>query len=419
MPHKTTMTLNFLGDVMLGRMIDYFLPPPNNQPNPNTKTDPDPSTGKTVTNFIRHYPTLLKSYNAKTPWGTTLPLLHSSDLNLANLETAVTTCSTAWPEKMFNYRVHPGNAVMALQAARIDYVSLANNHTLDFGEDGLEETVKVLESTSTSTGDDDWNGVKYAGAGVDKIGPRNGPTVLTLPKTSGHEQQQYKIHVYSASDHPNDWGRLSSSRYFFHLIDYSSKTRQYLKTILNNNNNNKDNKPALKIFSIHWGPNYSWQPDQGTIRKLAHFLVDECGVDIVHGHSAHHVQGVEVRKVITSDTYTKEKKEKKSLIIYGCGDFVDDYAVNREFRNDLGAIWRVSVRERHEEAVDGLELDKLEIFPTRNRLFQTFLLDRYDEDHEWVRNTVSKLSEELGSVVKKNDQGLELGEEGQIVIELH
>lgn len=118
-------------------------------------------------------------------------------------------------------------------------------------------------------------------------------------------------------------------------------------------------------------------------------------MDIVHGHSSHHVQGVE--------------KYKGKIIIYGCGDFVDDYALNEEYRNDLGAVWRVCVKEGH----GGVVLDRLEIFPTRIDRFRAMLLDFEDGDHRWVREKVSWLSAELDTSVRADTGTL-----GQIIVDL-
>lgn len=315
----------------------------------------------------------------------------------------------------------------------MDFASLANNHTLDFGTEGLVETVWAVKGL----------GLGFAGAG-ESVDECRRAAVLDLPRKvsrvgggsaatggssdgarkwsekekhggHGHERfdsesngtptKQHKIHVYAASDHPRDWSSVPT----FHLVDYSPATRRHLKTLLSSSSpEGKESKePALKIFSIHWGPNYTWQPSPD-IHSLAHFLIDECAVDIVHGHSAHHVQGVE--------------RYKGKLIMYGCGDFVDDYALNERFRNDLGAVWRVVVAE---DAVDnrgdgdggaglGLRLERLEVYPTRCDRFQVTLLDREDEDHEWVRRKITALSEEMGTVVRR-----ELGEDGQIVVDLN
>ena len=129
---------------------------------------------------------------------------------------------------------------------------------------------------------------------------------------------------------------------------------------------------------------------------MAHFLVDECGVDIVHGHSSHHVQGVEVYR--------------GKVIIYGCGDFVDDYMVHEKYRNDLGAVWRVIATEGEAKS---LKLDRLEIFPTRIDQFRANLLHKGDEDHEWVREKIQELSWQLGTAVRSD-----LGEQGQILIDI-
>ncbi|RJE17350.1 Polyglutamate biosynthesis protein, partial [Aspergillus sclerotialis] len=219
--------------------------------------------------------------------------------------------------------MHPANAIAALNEAKIDYVCLANNHTLDFGTDGLVETVWTVKQGN----------IAFAGAGETTDESRR-PAVLSLPrgvgkKGHGHahgprsageeggEGQGHKIHVYSASDHPTDWAAVPT----FHLIDYSATTRRHLKNVLTaawpsprTSATNADSSPmsststpiastkppaaagpALKIFSVHWGPNYKWQP-AAEIRSLAHFVIDECGVDIVHGHSSHHIQGVEKYK---------------------------------------------------------------------------------------------------------------------------
>ncbi|KAB8078184.1 hypothetical protein BDV29DRAFT_197265 [Aspergillus leporis] len=354
-----TFTLTLTGDVMLGRLVDQLFPTHIH----------NPQEASIISTFVKAHPSL-KTYSHRSPWGSTLPLLHNSDLTLINLETAATTVDEPWPDKVFNYRMHPAN-LAALQEAKVNFVNLANNHTLDFGVEGLLETIRAVKEL----------GVAYAGVG-DEPGGR---AVLSLPKNENTEDQ-YQIHVYSGSDHPRDWASIP----LFHYVDYSRATRAELKRLLTGGD-----EPALKIFSVHWGPNYAWRPG-GEIVSLAHFLVDECGVDIVHGHSAHHVQGVEVYR--------------GRVIIYGCGDFVDDYALNGEYRNDLGAVWRVVVGG---DEGGKLGLERLEVFPTRCRRFVVDVLGVEDQDHAWVRERIGGLSREFGTVITG-----ELGREGQIVVDL-
>ena len=123
-----SFSIHFLGDVMLGRLIDQMFP---------THVD-EPDEARLVQRLRS-----TSNYGPESPWGNTLTVLRSADLRIANLETSVTTHAEKWQDKVFNYRMHPVN-VSALKAARIDYVSLANNHTLDFGEEGLVETVKTV-----------------------------------------------------------------------------------------------------------------------------------------------------------------------------------------------------------------------------------------------------------------------------------
>ena len=355
---------------MLGRLIDQLFPTHVHEP----------SEARIIQNVLKSNPTL-RDYSPKTPWGNALPLLQSSDLNFINLETSVTTHSVPWPDKTFNYRMHPAN-LEALKVAKIDYVSLANNHTLDFSKEGLVETIETISS----------NSFHFAGAGRSADEAQR-PALLRLPIAPDSEEDAHRITIFSASDHPSVWSSIPS----FHLIDYTSETKFRLRSLINQHNERE--RPSMKIFSVHWGPNYSWQPSE-EIRDMAHFLIDECDIDIIHGHSSHHVQGIE--------------RYGGKLIIYGCGDFVDDYAVTPEYRNDLSAVWRVTVIETDATKVGPpLKLRRLEVFPTRIQQFQTNLLDPKDPDHTWVREKIMALSRRTGM-----KELTITGKDGQLIIEL-
>ena len=86
-------------------------------------------------------------------WGNVLPFLQKADLRLINLEAALTNSNQIEP-KVFNFKASP-EKVQTLEAASIDVVNLANNHSLDFSEEGLIETLKVLDQA----------GVQHVGAG--------------------------------------------------------------------------------------------------------------------------------------------------------------------------------------------------------------------------------------------------------------
>ena len=106
-------TLAFLGDLMLGRKVSEAL----------------------------------SSHPPEWIWGDVLPLLRQADAVLANLESPITAHDLPWRKtwKMFHFRADPG-AIEILGSARLRFVALANNHILDFGADGLFDTVRYLEA---------------------------------------------------------------------------------------------------------------------------------------------------------------------------------------------------------------------------------------------------------------------------------
>lgn len=358
------------------------------------------------THFLPRHPEL-RDYGYASPWGDALELIRSTvrdgGVVLANLETALTRSERKWEGKVFNYRSHPRNVEVLLEAGfgrGRGYVSLANNHTLDWGVEGLEETVETLERA----------GVVFAGVGRSRQErARAGVLVLRGDEEVGEgagTADGWEVRCWSFSDHPSHWGSTEG----FNLIDYSKQSREMMKKQIMDNDHadqvKSKRKLGLKVVSLHWGPNYRWHPAQEII-ELAHWLIDECGVDIIHGHSSHHIQGAEVYKA--------------KLIVYGCGDFVDDYAVDRKFRNDLSAAWRVSVGEREaenpgeatKEKGKRLEVKKLEVFPNRIKLFQAGLLAKGEDDHNWVARKFEDLCEAFETRVEK-----ELGEQGQIVVDV-
>lgn len=111
----------------------------------------------------------------------------------------------------------------------------------------------------------------------------------------------------------------------------------------------RERRPTdVVVVSIHWGGNWGYEiPDEH--RETACALIDAAGVDVVHGHSAHHPLAVEVHN--------------GRPILYGCGDFITDYEGIKgygEYRNDLVLLYLVSLDpETHRLA--GLELVPFQI----------------------------------------------------------
>jgi hypothetical protein len=208
-----------------------------------------------------------------------------------------------------------------------------------------------------------------------------GPVFLDVPvstnvTTTPRPSSSVRIGLLSASDHPSDWSSVSS----FHLLahyDLPFLSAQ-LGSLIATARSNSD----IVIFSVHWGPNYQWIPDK-KIQELAKWMINE-GVDVIHGHSSHHVQGVEI---------VERKNGTRGLIIYGCGDFVDDYAVDEQYRNDLGALFQLYVSiSTQDETSKSVCLHSLSVFPTRCSNFQVNRLGCEDVDWTWIKDKFIQLS---------------------------
>jgi poly-gamma-glutamate capsule biosynthesis protein CapA/YwtB (metallophosphatase superfamily) len=259
------ITIGFAGDTMLGRLVS----PAIEQKGPASS------------------------------WGNLLPLLQSNDFNVINLETTFTTSSKPVP-KVFNFKSNPKN-VSALTKADIGIVNIANNHILDFGDDGLLQTLATLDAAH----------IKHVGAGIN-IQQAKEPVII---KKNG-----ISVGILGYTDNEPTWlaDNTKPGTNYIKVGDIESVTKDIQKV---------RNLVDVLIISIHWGPNMLQRPTQ-EFRTFAHQLID-AGVDIIHGHSSHIFQGIEVYK--------------HKLIMYDTGDFVDDYAVDPLLRNDQSLFFQVVI----------------------------------------------------------------------------
>lgn len=134
----------------------------------------------------------------------------------------------------------------------------------------------------------------------------------------------------------------------------------------------------LVVVSIHWGSNWGHEVPQRQV-EFAHALVDG-GVDVVHGHSSHHPRPIEVYR--------------GRLILYGCGDLVDDYegiTGHERYRDDLRLLYVASV-----EPGTGA-LAALRMTPLRARRLRLRYAAR--EDAAWLRDMFGRTGERFGSEV--------------------
>ncbi|HZZ78230.1 MAG TPA: CapA family protein [Gemmataceae bacterium] len=357
------ITISLCGDVMTGRGIDQVLPNAS-----------DPQLHEPYVRDARHYLEMAEGTNGPIPrpvddsyvWGYALEQWNriSPDVRVVNLETAVTTSDDYWRAKDVHYRMHPKN-VGCLKAAAIDCCSLANNHVLDWGYRGLAETLETLQRA----------GLVTAGAGMN----RTEAEVPAVFDVSGKGRVVVFSFGSQTSGIPADWS-ASDERAGVNLLDDLSQSdiERIQRGVARVKREND-----VAIASIHWGANWVYEVPEAQI-GFAHRLIDSAGIDLVYGHSSHHVQGIEVYR--------------DRLIIYGCGDFLDDYegiSGFEEFRQDLGAIYFADVEPRSGRLI------RLRITPTQVRRMR--IMRPQLEDMLWLRDAFNRRSEGFGVWLESAD----------------
>jgi poly-gamma-glutamate capsule biosynthesis protein CapA/YwtB (metallophosphatase superfamily) len=357
------ITIFLCGDVMTGRGIDQVLPRPCN-----------PVIYESYVRDARRYVELAEKANGPIQqpvsfsyiWGDALEELErvAPDVRIINLETSVTESADYWKGKGINYRMHPEN-IHCITAAGIDCCALANNHVLDWGYLGLTETLEALKKVN----------VKSPGAGQN-LAEAETPAVLEV-----EEKGRVILFSYGSetSGIPFSWAASEDKPGVNLLQDFSDMTVEYIKENVRKVRQQGD----MVIASIHWGSNWGYEiPRKQT--EFAHELIDIAGVDIVHGHSSHHVMGIEVYK--------------DKLIIYGCGDFLNDYegiGGHEYFRADLALMYFVSMDPSTGKLVC------LNMKPTQIKQFRANRTSR--SDTLWLRDTLNREGEKFGTRVELDD----------------
>ncbi|MGA5899180.1 CapA family protein [Streptomyces venetus] len=345
------VTLFLCGDVMLGRGVDQILAHPG-----------DPALREAYVEDARSYVRLAESLHGPVPapvdpswpWGGALRVLEEAapDARIVNLETSVTSGDTFAPDKEIHYRMHPAN-LPALAVARPDVTVLANNHVLDFGRSGLLETLDALARA----------GLRAVGAGRD-ADHAFAPAVVPL---SGGRRLLVLALGARSSGIPSGWAATAERPGVAYLPDLSRDAADAVVRHLQRAGRAGD----LTVVSVHWGSNWGFHVPREQVR-FAHALVDG-GVDVVHGHSSHHPRPLEVYR--------------ERLILYGCGDFVDDYegiSGYEEYRDDLRLAFLVSL------AADTGRLAGLRMVPLRARRLRLEPASR--ADRVWLCTTLDRIS---------------------------
>src|SRR5215831_15398243 len=274
-----------------------------------------------------------RSVHPHALWGDVLPIMLSADCRLINLECVISKRGDEWhpTTKEFRFRADP-RALDFLQAAQIDGVTLANNHVLDYGTDALLDCLKLRDA---------------------------------------------RVAVVALTDNEPEW-EATMTKPGVNYVTYNERGlvephRSRIVQVLSS----VRRRAELVIISAHVGPN--WGAPSRAMQALAHDLID-MGVDLYWGHSNHTPQAIEV--------YTGK------AILYSTGDFIDDYMVDRDERNDLSFLF---VLERETNGT------------TRVRLYPTCIEDfgvRLANEREWqfLKRTMQAKCRAFGTTIELKEQ---------------
>ncbi len=308
---EKVVTIGFAGDTMLGRMANE----------------------------------VITAQGCSWVWGTVIRTLKATDVNIVNLETTLTTHKEP-VLKVFNFKAD-SDKVSCLVDACVTCVNLANNHSLDFGNAGLLETLRVLSDAKI--------GVVGAGATAHEAAE---PFIVT--------KKGIRIGVIGFTDNEPSWKAGPDKPGINYVVVGDIAPIKAAVDAL---------RPRVDVLivTIHWGPNMRQQPTQEFV-NFAHSIID-CGVDVIHGHSAHIPQGIEIYH--------------SKVILYDTGDFVDDYAIDDVLRNDQSCFFLVTVDRRGPRSI--------ELVPTIISNVQVNCA--VGRDYEEIMHRMRELSKPFGTTI--------------------
>ena len=204
------------------------------------------------------------------PWEKTADFVKDADLTLINLEAPI---FDKCPQTNTGFTFcGEDEHIQGLIAAGVDVANFANNHSGNYGEEGLNETIGLLEKNN------------IAASGYSKIGYK------TIKGTT------------------------------FAFLGYNDVGAPYLRDAeMSQAINDARNKADVVVVSFHWGTEYKTQPDQRQV-DLARLAIDS-GADLIIGNHPHWIQPVEIYR--------------DKFIMYAHGNFIFDQMWSEETKKGV------------------------------------------------------------------------------------
>ena len=247
----------------------------------------------------------LARYGPAYPWGGLKPLLRQADLAVANLESVLTTQGQPL-NKPYIIRAHPMWGQTLVEAG-FDLVSLANNHALDYGQVGLDETLSILDAL----------GIASVGAGCE-TGANGNADLCQASRPAIFTLNGVKVAVLGyAGAYWNDSPDMPASD----KIAWAESARVQADVRA------AREQADVVIVLLHAGIEYAAKPSAGQV-TVAHAAID-AGADLVVGHHPHVTQTVE------RYGNPRGKDGRDGLIVYSLGNAVFDIPRQAAMRGDL------------------------------------------------------------------------------------
>jgi len=279
-------------------------------------------------------------------------ILSGYDIVFANLETPVGKQGIPVKNKPYVFMVSPHYAE-PIKKLHLSVVSIANNHIMDYGEEGLTSTIDWLKASK----------IRYTGAG-DNLEEARKPVILNKKGI------EFVFLAYNERPPESFFAKKDTPGVAYVDIKLITEDIKKYKTRSN-----------IVMVSLHWGIEQTLYPQAYQI-ELARRIID-AGADCIIGHHPHWIQGIEVYK--------------KRPIFYSLGNLLNGFYNKVEYNNFLAVLH-----------YKGLKLRRIEILPIASKNsevdFQPYLLtgDEADEYLELVKKISSRFPTHF---VIKNNKG--------------
>ncbi len=249
------------------------------------------------------YDSASETYNYYKCFQFLKPLLERSDVAVANFESTLgNTPYSGYPQ--FSC---PDDLVKTLNDIGFKILLTSNNHCLDRSQNGLQRTIKVMDSLKTA----------HIGTYIDSVSRnKNYPLIINV--------KGLKIALFNCTYATN--GIIAVSPNIVNYIDTNEIKKDILKIQLS--------KPDFMIMLVHWGNEYEQTPD-GVQKKIAAFCFSN-GIDLIIGSHPHVLQPINEIKA------NYQNKQKKCVVYYSLGNFISN---QRDRYKNGGIIAEVNIKK--------------------------------------------------------------------------